>query len=168
VCRVIAAITAAIMLSDPLRCGTSNKRDRLRIDKRKQEPIGTGYFPPCSHLQRNPWNKLTADALASRSAPARRRPGSEMGVTDGSVIYQTHPPRTNSRMSDIFCKLVLHGSVSSASLTGVKRGCSHLPFMFTPLPCRTRTGLGLPHSLELTPLRQRAVRSDAKSEVVIP
>src|SRR5262249_479484 len=69
---------------------------------------------------------------------------SEMGVTEGSVIYQTEslaPIRHLQKSSARQCVVRV--------TRPAKRDRSHLLFMFALLPCRARTGLGLPHSPEL-------------------
>jgi hypothetical protein len=60
---------------------------------------------------------------------------------------------------------VLLGSVMFAPRIWLERHASHLAFIFAPLACHTRTGLGLPYSAKLVQLRQHAVRLDANSEV---
>ena len=126
-------------------------------DNQEREAMRTQHFLSMLAIGENPMEKWTADALASGSAPARRRPGLGNGSDRG---FCNLPDATSS---DQFKARPSFWQMSSARQCVicvtrlVKRGRSHLPFMFASLPCRTRTGLGLPHSLELTQLRQRTV-----------
>jgi len=83
------------------------------------------------------------------------------------AIYQTQIPLHQFRHVRHFCKWVLHGSVSSASLTGWKEAAVICCSCLRPYRAARARGWGFPHSLERTQLRQRTVRLDAKSEVVI-